>query len=95
MNIALKFPKTVTALVGFEYGEKIYKEQVKDEIQWTDDIVIVFPDEVKSVAISFVQGFYNGIVQQIGLQGAIEKIVIKACTPELVNKINDSVLSIV
>ena len=94
MEICLDFPKTVTALVGYEYGEKIYKQQVKDKICWQEHNVIIFPDEITSVAISFVQGFYNEIVKNLGFDKAAQ-VEIRASSPELIKKIRDSILSIV
>lgn len=65
--IVLKFPLTLTNLAGYDYGLTIYKEQMKGKININNEYVIKFPSHIKSVASSFVQGFFSEIVNEIGL----------------------------
>lgn len=91
-EIYLEFEdKTVPSLAGYDYGEKIYDDQVKYEIDFTaDEIVIIFPDDKTVVASSFVEGFFNEIKEKIGVKGIKEKVKIKSNSEKIKNKIKDT-----
>lgn len=75
-KIHLTFDKAVTRLAGYEYGKKVFKEQIASEVDLVNNtIYIVFPKEIVKAASSFVQGFFSDIIEQIGY-GAIGKTVI-------------------
>lgn len=88
-NIKLRFEKSDTRLAGFQYGNKIYNEQVKDIIDFTnfDDITIIFPNEIEMVASSFIQGFFADIKEHVGFSGIENNITIKAATQDLAENI--------
>ncbi len=65
MRIELKFENGLSRLAGNIFGEKIFREQVKDYIDYKNKIIIKFPEYIKDVAISFVQGFTNEILKNI------------------------------
>ena len=95
MDIELQFKKSLSGIAGYKYGEQVYNEQVKDLINWNEDITIIFPDNISLVAISFVQGFFNDIVSHLDYDGTMQRVTIKASTPELVQNIRTNILSIV
>lgn len=66
-RVELVFEKTLTSLAGYPFGEEIYKEQVEGKIDLNQPFEFVFPPQIKGVASSFVQGFFEVIVSQIGL----------------------------
>lgn len=76
-KIVLKFDKTAILLAGRDYGIKIYNEQVKDKIDFKNQIILVFPDNIQSMASSFIQGFFLGFVENIGIVGIEEKVTIE------------------
>lgn len=79
MNIIqLHFGKAVTRLAGNEYGRQIYQEQVKDIIDFSSVTQIVFPEQIISIASSFVQGFFDEIIANIGILGIGKQIIIVA-----------------
>lgn len=66
-RIELKFDNTLTNLAGYDYGVTIYNKQVKGQVDLEKPFEIVFPSQIKGVASSFVQGFFENIVESIGL----------------------------
>ena len=86
-SVNLVFDKTLTKLAGFPYGEAIFNEQVKNQVDLNKTCEIVFPDNIESVAISFVHGFFTGIANVIGLQGIDDNIKVKTSSAELTNDI--------
>lgn len=67
---------TLTGLVGFPFGEKIYQEQVKNFFDINSKNNIIFPDQIERIAISFIQGFTKELFEKYGRDKTIEKIEI-------------------
>lgn len=76
-KIILKLNNTITRLAGNEYGKKIFEEQVKEKINYDKKNIIVFPDTIENIAISFVQGFSQEIMESISLDEIHEIIEIE------------------
>lgn len=72
-HIILNFDKTLSNLAGYEFGLSVYNEQVKGKIDLSDEFIFEFPEQIKGVASSFVQGFFADIVKQIGLLATEER----------------------
>ena len=66
-RVELIFDNTLTNLVGYEYGKKVYEQQVQGKIDLAKEFQLVFPKQIKGMASSFVQGFFEQIVTTIGL----------------------------
>lgn len=86
-TIELKFDKTMTSLAGFEYGKSVYKAQVNTR----EFDTLIFPDEIKMVASSFVQGFFSELIKKIGIVEINKKITIIAKDRELVERIKKNI----
>ena len=78
-TINLKFNKMITSLAGNAYGKSIFKEQCED-IDYKSGIEIIFPDQIKYIATSFIQGFFQEIVENIGIVGIMQNVEIKSNT---------------
>lgn len=76
--INLNFSKDLTKLAGNKFGRTTYEQQVKDNINLDNYIVFVLPDRITRIASSFVQGFFNDIIKQIGFSGIEEMIEFKS-----------------
>ena len=63
--IKLEVEKTISRLAGNKYGKDIYENQVKKFININEYNVIIIPDTIEDIAISFVQGFTSEIFEQI------------------------------
>lgn len=85
--INLKFDNTISGLAGNEYGVSVYKEQLEDKIDLKNSNIIIFPDNIKRVAISFIQGMFNEILKKIDKQEIEKYIEIQTSYQELTEKI--------
>ena len=93
--IQLEFVKSETRLAGFPYGETTYDEQVKNKILDTDfvdnGIKIIFPNQIKKVASSFVQGFFSELINSVGY-GEIERcFLIETADEKLTKRILENI----
>lgn len=92
MKIELKFDNTVTRLAGNPYGKDVYKTQVKNRYtDYSETLTIIFPDNIEKVASSFIQGFFDELVQEIGYDGIEHNIVIQSKSDYLSNKIRERI----
>lgn len=73
-TIKLEFPKDLSKLAGNRYGKKIFDEQVKGIIDYSKNITFVLPNGIDRVASSFIQGFFDSIMLELGWSGIQEKI---------------------
>lgn len=64
-KIELKFSNSITRLAGNPYGAEIYNNQVKEKIDYNMQNIIIFPEYIEDIAISFVQGFTFEIFNEI------------------------------
>lgn len=82
-TLKLKFNSDITKLAGNALGKKVYNEQVRNQIDFSDDIIIVFPSGVDRIASSFIQGFFDEFIKNIGIEGVRTRVKIESSIPEL------------
>ena len=82
-RIELKFDKTLTGLAGYDFGAETYSIQVEGKISYDNKITIVFPDNIQRIASSFIQGFFEKIVENIGIVGVEKNIDIKSSKKDM------------
>lgn len=87
MFISLKFNNTVRRLAGYPYGKAVFNEQVRDSIDYNCTVYIDFPEQIIRVASSFVQGFFEEIIQNVGFLGIGKRVVIRSPHREIVDSI--------
>lgn len=73
-RIELTFAKDLSKLAGNAFGRNTYESQVKDCIDLSKNIVFVIPSQIDRIASSFVQGFFDVIVNEIGIVGIEEQV---------------------
>lgn len=88
----LAFSKADTSVAGYPFGRITFAEQVEDKIDYSREITIVFPDNIKMVASSFIQGFFETIVQNIGLRGVEERVIILSSSKRLSERIKRNII---
>lgn len=81
--VEIKVDKSITGLAGYNYGKKIYTEQVKNKIDLEQNFVIVFPDNIQRMASSFIQGFFEEIIGEIGILGIERQLEVKSSNSDL------------
>ena len=73
----LKFDKALTKLSGFDLGKDMFDEQLKGKVDYTQEkIEIIIPNRVDLIGSSFIQGFFEDFVNNIGISGIEKKVVI-------------------
>ena len=90
--IYLRFEKSDDRLAGNPYGKKIFRDQVSNFIKYDQKNIIVFPDQIRWVASSFVQGFFSEVVEKIGYANFDSIIQIKARNSEVAQNIRKDLL---
>ncbi|MGR5537057.1 hypothetical protein, partial [Vibrio mediterranei] len=66
------------------FAKSEYQKQVKEKYtNYSEKLVIVFPDNIEKVASSFVQGFFEDLVNEIGYEGIEKNVTIKAKNDKL------------
>ena len=89
-KINLVFDKTISGLAGNLYGVEEYKKQAKNLFKWDEKNEIIFPNHIKKIGISFIQGFFSEILSEIDKNNIDEHISIKSSSEELTNKIMEN-----
>lgn len=77
-KIELSFDKKLSGLAGYQYGMSEYKKQVEGKIDFDEDIILTFPDNIVRIASSFIQGFFEEMVGKIGISGIEERVKIES-----------------
>lgn len=86
--IELHFDNSITMLTGNQFGKHIYKTQVEDKVDYGDSqITLIFPERIDLVASSFIQGFFEGIIENVGIVGIESNLKIKSSIEDLKLKI--------
>lgn len=89
--IELEFDKTIAGLAGNDYGYEEYKKQILNKFDYNKKNTIIFPKEIKKVAISFVQGMFKDILKEIDKNEIEEYVIIKSSSEQLTNKIVNNI----
>ena len=84
-RIELKFDKSVMRLAGYQYGKNIF-------IDYSQKTVIVFPQQIIRIASSFVQGFFEKIIENVGVSGIGKVILIEPSDSKLYDSIIDNLI---
>lgn len=64
-KILLTFTNSISRLAGNSLGRETYEKQAKSKIDYSKMNIIILPSTIEDVAISFVQGFTQGIFDDI------------------------------
>lgn len=80
MRIHLDFPQQTHYVTGSKFGKTVFDEQIKDQVKniKLDSYDIHFPDTVKGVSISFVQGFIEYLIRNYGKSEVLKHIHLKS-----------------
>lgn len=89
-KIILNFPNEITRLFGKEFGKGIYTLQIKDEIDYSKKNIIVIPENIEDVSISFVQGLTEDVFISIR-KDQFQKYFLVKGNPKVVDKVVKSI----
>jgi hypothetical protein len=82
-NFELELEKTITKLAGNPLGKKIFQDQIMGKIDYESHITIIIPGRIDTIASSFIQGFFEDIVKNIGISGIEDKVNIISSIPDI------------
>jgi len=85
--IELKFERTIAGLAGNDYGYEEYKKQIKGKIDYKKNNTIIFPEQIRKVAISFIQGMFREILERIDKNEIEKYVTIESSSEQLTKKI--------
>lgn len=91
-EIRIKIDKDLVCLCGNEYGYDIYEKQLKDKIDYSKKNVIIFPENITDIAISFIQGLMREPIKKIGKKNIFDYFEFKASSLALEKDIKESVV---
>ncbi|WP_139990883.1 hypothetical protein [Paenibacillus paridis] len=86
-NFELIFDKMVTKLAGNPLGKQVFKEQLLGKVNYENNFTIIIPERIDTIASSFIQGFFEDIVKNIGISGIEDKVSIISSIPDIKNLI--------
>lgn len=91
-NFELDFDKMITKLAGNQLGKQVFQHQLKGKIDYESDITITLPDRIDTIASSFIQGFFEDIVKNIGISGIEDRVTINSSIPNFKNLVIQNLL---
>ncbi len=90
-KIILDFDKTLSGLAGNNFGYEEYKKQIKNKFDYSSNNIIIFPNTIQKVAISFIQGMFKEILEKINKNDIEKYVTIKSATEQLSKKIIENI----
>ena len=76
-TIKLKGLNSYKRLAGNDFGNLVYNEQIKNKIKLNDKNVLVFPDTIEGVAMSFIEGMLIAMEGEISRKDFFKHFEIK------------------
>ena len=64
-KIELKGFNTLKRLVGNQYGQEVYKTQIESSMKKDCKNVIIFPQQIEGIAMSFIEGMLDAMKSQV------------------------------
>lgn len=90
-EVCLSFDSTLSNLAGYDFGLRIYEEQVQGKIDLSKEFTIIFPKNIIGVAASFVQGFFSDIIKKLGLLSTKQRVTIETVNSNLSETIKQKI----
>lgn len=81
--------RSIPELSGYEFGLEIYTSQVGVE-NFSEPIIIIFPDYIDGFAISFVQGFISVLLNKVPKNEIRKFMIIKSNKEDLIEEFYDN-----
>lgn len=64
-RIEIKGINSISRLSGNTYGQTIYTDQIEPQLNMSSKNILIFPNTVEGVAISFVEGILSKLPKEI------------------------------
>ena len=89
-NIKIKVNSNLVGLCGKERGQFIFEQQIRQEIREVIEkeksFTIIFPEHIKMISSSFVDGLFEELLKEIGLGDLEKRLSIESSIPNLKEK---------
>ena len=82
----------MTRLAGYDFGKETFEMQVKNKVDMSKPIILVFPDNISKLASSFIQGFFGEWVEQIGIAGIEKNVIVESSNSNMHKEIVENLL---
>ena len=89
-RVVLVFDKMITRLAGYEFGKEIFDNQVKNRVNFSTEVIVEFPEQIIKIASSFVQGFFEKIIDEVGFDEIGQRVKVVTGSEELTKSIFDN-----
>lgn len=64
----------IKAMIGMDYGDRVRQKSKIDDLEKEyDRIEILIPADIRTLSISFLEGFFKNVVEKLGISGFFEK----------------------
>lgn len=88
--ITIKVSSKLVGLCGKENGRFIFEQQIRhqlfDDIEKENSFIIIFPEHVKMISSSFVDGMFEELLKDIGLGDLEKRLSVESSIPNLKEK---------
>ena len=88
--VSLQFDGMITRLAGFEFGREIFASQIENQVDFSEIVTIEFPGQIIKIASSFVQGFFEKIIDEVGFDEIDKRVKVVTGSEELTKSIFDN-----
>lgn len=78
---------SLIALAGNDNGYDDYKKQIEPSVDYKKINVIIFPEYIRKISISYVQGMFKEILKKIDKNDIEKYFEIKASSQKLEEKV--------
>jgi hypothetical protein len=90
-KVALTFEESLSKLVGEVSGKKVYTEQVRGKLDFSQTAYIKFPSHIVRISSSFVHGFFRETLDDYGVSFVGTKLFVEG-DEQLVSSIMENLL---
>lgn len=90
-RINIEFSENLHVLVGEEFGKEVYKNQIEHNFKYDSKNIIVFPEKIEKISISFINGMFQEILKKIDRKDIEKFINIQSKSEALKEKIMSNI----
>ena len=83
--------KSLTCLAGNPFGVQTYKKSTNIKYVSGEHIVFVFPNQIKRISASFVQGLVKEIAETVGRAKVSKYVIAESINQNVVDKFNNAI----
>ena len=90
-TIKLILDNSRSTVSGNPYGQDVYRDQVSSSFKEEKQIVVIIPEHITIVGMSFFQGFIHDIAEEYGISNVKKHLTIKSPHKRVMNRFEDAI----